>query len=310
MKRGSPWTAPAMPDIRGALRRGFVELIERHSAALMDDPDLRSVRNPAQLRRRNNLARELAASLDEMRTEVQALDRAGLYWVARDMVPVVMAAAQTLPEWTPDLVLPSDAGMLCWAKPAGTMPFHDKGSVPWDGAWWWRRADGVLQIQVASRLTQHQDLLEPFGISTPLWSGTTLLVNPDVPRTAEVNGDPDASQMVRILGATWLLMDQRAVAETRTLQPNKATAPPDTVVPPSSVSMVELRRKLPESRERTTTSTAAERTYHSRWWVEGHWRQQACGPGWSQRKPLYITDYEKGPAGAPMKSSKVHVFRR
>lgn len=160
-------------------------------------------------------------------------------------------------------------------------------------AWWWRRADGVLQIQVASRLTQRQDLLEPFGITTPLWSGTTLLVNPDVPRTAEVNGDPDASQMVRILGATWLLMDQRTVAETRTLQPTQSTAPSDTVVPPSSVSMVELRRKLPESRERTTTSTAAERTYHSRWWVEGHWRQQACGPGWSQRKPLYITDYER-----------------
>lgn len=118
MKRGSPWTAPAMPDIRAALRRGFVELIERHGTALVDDPDLRNVRNPAQLRRRNALARELAASLDEMRTEVQAIDRAALYWVAREMVPVVMSAAQTLPEWTPDLVLPSDAGMLCCAGPS------------------------------------------------------------------------------------------------------------------------------------------------------------------------------------------------
>lgn len=81
MKRSSPWTAPAMPDIRAALRRGFIDLIERHSAALVDDPDLRSARNPAQLRRRNSLARELAASLDDMRTEVAALDRAGLYWV-------------------------------------------------------------------------------------------------------------------------------------------------------------------------------------------------------------------------------------
>ncbi|BBX37592.1 hypothetical protein MMAG44476_37518 [Mycolicibacterium mageritense DSM 44476 = CIP 104973] len=81
MKRGSPWAAPAVPDIRAGLRRGFVELIERFSVALTDDPDLRSVRDPAELRRRNNRARDLGASLDEMRTEVAALDRAGLYWV-------------------------------------------------------------------------------------------------------------------------------------------------------------------------------------------------------------------------------------
>ena len=167
----------------------------------------------------------------------------------------------------------------------------------------------MLQIQVASRLTQRQDLLEPFGISTPLWSGTTLLLNPDVPRTAEVNGDPDASQMVRILGATWLLMDQRTVAEVRTLPPGPGPGAADIKAAPSAVSMVELRRKLPEVRERTSTSTT-ERVYRSRWSVDGHWRQQACGPRWSQRKPLYITEYTKGPADAPLKSSKVHVFRR
>ncbi|WP_241473858.1 hypothetical protein [Mycolicibacterium neoaurum] len=310
MKRGSPWTAPAMPEIRAALRRGFIDMIERHSEALVDDPDLRSARNPAQLRRRNNLARDLAAALDEMRTEVKALDRSALYWVARDMVPVVMSAAESLPEWTPDLAMPSEAGMLCWAKPAGDMMFHDKGAVPWDGAWWWRRPDGLLQIQLASRLTQRQDLLVPFGISTPLWSGTTLLVNPDVPRTAEVHGDPDASQMVRILGATWLLMDQRTVAEVRTLPaPSLAATAGDADTTPSLVSMVELRRKLPES-HKPTTSSGVQRKYHSRWDVEGHWRQQACGPRWSQRKPIYITDYTKGPEGAPLKSSKVHVLRR
>jgi hypothetical protein len=42
------------------------------------------------------------------------------------------------------------------------------------------------------------------------------LVDPSVPRTAEVEDNPDASEFVRILGATWLLMDQRTVAETRT----------------------------------------------------------------------------------------------
>jgi hypothetical protein len=167
----------------------------------------------------------------------------------------------------------------------------------------------VLQIQVASRLSQRQDLLEPYGISTPLWAGTTLLVNPDVPRTAEVSGDSDASQMVSILGATWLLMDQRTVAEVRQLQTQPAAAAQDTAAAPRPVSMVELRRKLPQP-PKVPADAASGRKFHSRWDVEGHWRQQACGPGWSQRKPVYITDYTKGPADAPKKTGKVHVFRR
>ncbi|GAS93167.1 uncharacterized protein RMCC_0133 [Mycolicibacterium canariasense] len=229
--------------------------------------------------------------------------------MARDMVPVVMAAAQTLPEWTPDLVLPSEAGMLCWAKPAGEMPFHSHGHVPWDAAWWWRRPDGVLQIQVGSRLTQRQELLEPYGITPPLWAGATLVLNPDVPRTAEVDGVPEASQMVSILGATWLLMDQRTVAEVRQLEARPPAAGQDSAAPePSPVSMVELRRKLAEQKD--PSNGASGRKFHSRWSVEGHWRQQACGPRWSQRKPLYITNYTKGPADAPMKTGKVHVFRR
>jgi len=308
MRRTAPWAAPAVPDLRAALRQAFVDMIARYSVVLHDDPDKKKMRNPAQLRKRNKLVRELAKSLDQIREEVQVLDRAKLFWVARDMVPVAVTAAATLPEWTPDLVLPADAGFLCWAKPAGTIPFAGREKVPWDAAWWWRRDDGMLQIQVGSRLTQRQDILASYGVSAPLWSGTTLLVNPSAPRTAEVEGSPDASECVSILGATWLLMDQRTVAETRTLEarPVGSGTPSDAAT--SLVSMVVLRKQLSQPREDPVTGSG--RTYRSRWTVEPHWRQQACGPQWSQRKPVYITEYTKGPPDAPVKTDKVHVWRR
>jgi hypothetical protein len=109
------------------------------------------------------------------------------------------------------------------------------------------RPDGVLQIQVASRLTKRQDLLAPFGVRSPLWSGTTLLVNPTVPRTEEVQGSPEASEFVSILGATWLLMEQRTVAETRVLSDPTSTSRGGAAAGKAAkVSIIELRRPEPQ----------------------------------------------------------------
>jgi hypothetical protein len=284
-------------------------VIEHHSSALHDDGDS-AVGSVVQRRRHDKLAKDLAETLDEMRREVQAVERAQLYWVARDMVPVAVQAAQMLPEWTPELALPSEAGLLCWAKPAGVIPFPGFDDAPWDAAWWWRREDGRLQIQVASRLVNRQEVLAPFGVSSPLWSGTTLLVNPSVPRTAEVEGDPDASEFVKILGATWLLMSQRTVAETRQLEARPPAKDDERrQVVPSTVSMVELRRRIPAPG--TRGSGHSGRTQHVRSPVEGHWRQQAVGPRWSQREPRYIVDHWRGPEDAPVvKTAKVRALRR
>jgi hypothetical protein len=311
VKRPAPWTAPAVPDLRNALRGALAGVIEHHSTALHDGGTT-GVGSVVQHRRHDKLSKDLADTLDDMRREVQAVGRAHLYWVARDMVPVAVQAARTLPEWTPELALPSEAGLLCWARPAGVIPFRGFDDAPWDAAWWWRREDGMLQIQVASRLVNRQEVLAPFGVSSPLWSGTTLLVNPAVPRTAEVDGNPDASEFVKILGATWLLMNQRTVAETRQLEARPADADSTAGRPsvPTAVSMVELRRRVHKPGERSTGKGG--RTYKSRWTVEGHWRQQAVGPGWSQREPRYITEYEKGATGddVVVKTAKVHSLRR
>lgn len=308
VRRSAPWSSLAVPVIRDAVCASLVGMVARQSDAVNLDPEVRAGFSAAHVRKFRRLTAKLTESLDGMRDELQGLRRAQLYWVSRDMVPVAVEAAQTLPEWTPALAMPVEAGLLCWAKPAGTVDFFGREAVPWDAAWWWRRPDGLVQIQVASRLVHRHDLVPP-RVSAPLWSGTTVVVNPEVARTAEVNGDPEASEFVKVLGATWLLMDQRTVADLRVVGDRPPAGDGDEGgAAPSTVSLVELRRR--ELQPQARGSGASGRAYKSRWTVEGHWRQQACGPQWSQRKPLYITEYEKGPVDAPRKESKVHVWRR
>ena len=58
------------------------------------------------------------------------------------------------------------------------------------------------------------------------------------------------------------------------------------------------------------SEATGERQYNRRWWVGGHWRQQACGPNHSQRKPIYVAPYIKGPEDKPLSSERVNVWRR
>lgn len=172
----------------------------------------------------------------------------------------------------------------------------------------------MLQLQVASRLTKQPELLAPFDVRSPLWSGHTLVLNPAVPRTAEVMGTPEGSHLVSIVGAAWLLMGQSAVTETSTLgrrtphqgEPSGETGPPRE---PSTVTIIDMRP--PVSARRDEPGAASGRQYQRRWWVEGHWRQQACGPGRAQRKPIWVSPYVKGPEGSPLVANeRVHVLRR
>jgi len=260
---------------------------------------------------------DLAESLAQMTTEADAIRDAELYWVSRDMVDVALDAADSLPEWTPAIAAPCPTGLLCWAKPAGVVPWNglssdDPAEVNWDAVFWWSRPDGVLQLQPLSRLAKTPELLAPYQVSSPLWAtNPTLLVKPLVPRTAEVSGAAEASPLVSVIGAAWLLMGQPTVAATRALEASpRARAEGTAARSPDldRVSIIELRRPMSPSREQDGSSS--DRQYHHRWWVGGHWRQQACGPNHADRRPKWIAPFIKGPEGAPLKKDRVHVWRR
>ncbi|MGK2904373.1 hypothetical protein [Mycolicibacterium chlorophenolicum] len=263
------------------------------------------------------LQAKLAETLSQMSGEADIIKRAELYWVSRDMVDVALDAADSLPEWTPAVAAPAPTGLLCWAKPAGRVPWNalspnDPTEVSWDGVWWWSRPDGVLQIQPLSRLAKNPELLSPYGVSSPLWvTNPTLLLQPLVPRTAEVARSAEASPLVSVVGAAWLLMGQPTVASTRVLgsaPPPQTEESPTAAADPNRVSIIELRRPMSPPGERD--GSCGDRQYRHRWWVGGHWRQQACGPNHADRRPKWIAPYVKGPEGAPLKTDRVHVWRR
>ena len=315
VSRGLPWAATTVPEMRRQWCNALDETVIRHSEA-MEPPD-DAAADSAGAKRLRRMQAKLADAIEQMKAEADALRGAELYWVARDMVDFVVGAADTLPAWSPALVAPALTGLLCWGKPAGAVPYSAPGKrvdVPWDAVWWWTRPDGVLQLQLASRLTKQPELLAPFEVRSPLWAGHTLVLNPTVPRTAEVMGSPEASQLVSIVGAAWLLMSQPAVTETRTLErsaPQRGEASGETGPrrEPSNVTIIELRR--PASAAQDEPDGASGRQYRRRWWVGGHWRQQACGPGRTQRKPIWVSPYVKGPEGSPLVAKeRVHVLRR
>jgi hypothetical protein len=312
------WAATSVPEIRRQWCNAVDQTIDRFSQGLAAPaPSTAGAGN----RRRVRTQAKLATEIEIMKAENDALRQAEMFWVARDMVDVALHAATTLPEWTPAIAAPAPNGLLCWAKPAGTVPYGPKHTsttdVPWDSVWWWIRPGGMLQLVPASRFTKQPDLIAPFQITTPLWAANTIVIDPKESRTEQANGTEDSHPFVSVVGAAWLLMEQANVAETRTIgsQPQPRPRPPtDMTAPPprepSMVTIVELRAR-PTARDREPDPAATERTYTHRWPVEGHWRQQPCGPNNSQRKPKYITDYVKGPAGAPLiNKDRVHVLRK
>lgn len=339
-RRATTWAATSMPVIRrqwcNALDAAADLTFEEYRAALPPDAPA------AQVKMVERLIDKFAVTAETIRAEAQALRSAELYWVSRDMVDVVLDASKSLPEWTPQLAMPAANGLLCWAKSAGTVTsgvptqeaverdlnragfnpgqLSDEEAtlvdLPWDALWWWTRPDGLLQLVPASWAEQNAPVLRMAKTSSPLWAAHTITVRPDVPRTDEADGAETAHPFVSALGAAWLLMAQTNLTETRIIGPPPEPRPrPDPVddtdmVPParrpSTVTIVDLLRAQTPSR-----SANSGRAYSHRFPVSGHWRQQACGRGFSQRKPRYIGDYLKGPADAPLIAPKtrVHVLR-
>ena len=173
------------------------------------------------------------------------------------------------------MAAPAANGLLCWAKPAGTVPYGPPKSattdVAWDAVWWWARPDGLLQLLPSSRFTKNPELLAPYQVNTPLWAAHTIVVDPKIPRTDEATGTEDAHPFVSVVGAAWLLMSQTNITETRQTEPTNSPEGTDPVNPgrarePSSVTIVELRRELAQSAARRRGSLAGSIRAVG-WWV-------------------------------------------
>lgn len=110
------------------------------------------------------------------------------------------------------------------------------------------------------------------------------------------------------LRAAWLLMQQPLVgtSEVQLPRPTRRRLQRDGHEPPP-VRLVEIRRPEPVG---GGTDVAADRGYHHRWIVRGHWRQQWY-PSRQVHRPVWIAPHVKGPGDAPLLGGdKVNVWKR
>lgn len=71
------------------------------------------------------------------------------------------------------------------------------------------------------------------------------------------------------------------------------------------VRVVQLRRIL-NQQHREHGSDPVE--WSCSWVVRGHWRQQACGPNYAERRPVFVLPYVKGDPEKPLKAPAERVF--
>ncbi|MCH9700303.1 MAG: hypothetical protein K0U76_02785 [Actinomycetia bacterium] len=112
-------------------------------------------------------------TLAAARADLDGIAASTLFWVARDMTDLAVRAAASLPEWSPAAAIPTEFGLLAWAKPSGVFawPAPDGSgatvTMPVDALCWGIR-DGKVGVSCAFRTDRVADQLNPGLARLPL----------------------------------------------------------------------------------------------------------------------------------------------
>lgn len=270
-----------------------------------------------------------------------------LHWVARDLCDVIEQTWPHVPEWTPREVLPADHGVILYASDPGEAVVDDvlgTGTIPVNGVAWVVKQERLMISVLTNRppyvgddvLSHTEDPMIQRVLDTPLHHSYTLNINPDKPqgagfldpslltgdgkiRPAHFTSEDEMRNVLSLLGTTWLLMGQAGMTEQTevrtppTSRERKAAqragqTAHDVVV--RDHRMVRLvASTAPESSGEKKPERSYERRAQGRWWVRGHWRQQAYGPKRSLRKPIFISPHTAGAAGQNSLDARPRVHR-
>jgi hypothetical protein len=257
---------------------------------------------------------------------------ATLSWMSADVCELIRESAQSVPEWSPTAAIPHPCGVIAFEDYIMACPEDaGEGAAPVSvDALGWILDDGVVHVTALSRRkVRAENLWKTSSSSSFIWllSDTSqensrratsmrcsiFTSTPDRPqggntpvavesRVSDGYGEADreayasaAEELLRILGATWLLMGQPRVveedvpAEVTVRTADRTGAGP--AVRKKQRVRVSVRRLTQQAR---ASHGAGRRSATSRWWVRGHWRQQAWGEGRKLRKPVYIEPHTAG----------------
>ncbi|SDR75971.1 hypothetical protein [Corynebacterium timonense] len=257
------------------------------------------------------------------RRHIPTLRRAELFWASSDMTTLALQAAATLPEWTPEIAAPATAGFMLWQQPIGRFDgvapgFTDEGvaeriiSDSQAVAAHWSFDAEYLTLTLYGLVSSAAERGRTAPVSGDLYEigvFTTLGGHAFHPDKVELQ-DQTMHEVLHVIGASWLLMQQPTVSTVRRQKPQRTGGKPKKK--PAKRDMVQIidLRRLAKKNEPNAAPGTGRREYSRRWFVRGHWRQQACGPGRTQRKPVFVAPHIRGPEDAPLKQGRVNAWRR
>lgn len=218
------------------------------------------------------------------------LDLAPMYWINDEFTDLVNAEPSA--RVTDDL-MPSPTGLIAWPSPVGRSGHLAAVS-------WTPRTDGWQLVGYRSIGSALDDDLMPALRHEIGW---LLPIHAEhLPHRAALDGSHPMAPLV----TTWLLISQQMAEAvpvrlskgiTKAYQRSKRPAP--------DVRLVRIRQRnaaQKQSRAHEVASRTRAEPDH-RFWVSGHERQQAYGPGRTLRKPVDIAPFLKGNEDLPIKLS-------
>lgn len=231
---------------------------------------------------------------EQRRTLAHQLDPAPMYWINQEFTDLVNTVTHDQPAATvTDDITPSPAGLIAWPEPVGDS--RQLAAVSWAP-----HADGwqVVGFRSIGRAVD-EDLMpalrHEIGWLVPIHTEY-------VPRRTVLDGRHPLGPLV----TTWLLIDQQMAEAVPAKLPKPITrAYQRSRRPAPEVRIVRITpRGTGPSPQRTLPGSASRRaTPDHRFWVSGHERQQAYGPGRSLRRPVTIQPFLKGDENLPIKLS-------
>ena len=294
------WGPAALPDIR----RATVETV------------LRPPTEAERLRARVAFGRDLPDDVTpEDAAYAAALTSADLWWTTREMTHVALDASTDMPPWTPVELCPGPQGIMIWDAPLPPLPGSvtetyresaDRIAAP-------VRRDfvGVLWSVYGGSLHVHPlALIGAQPMPALIETGASWSARMGVPY--ESGATPEETAVMYLLASTWSLMMIPTVASVIPDFPDgrDARLRGRDNIPPARVTTIDLRpMRFVSVVERDGEEPT--RVYRHRWMVRGHWRNQAHGPGRTERRPTWVPSYIKGPEGAPLLAREhVYTWRR
>lgn len=301
----TPWRASYLPTIRDEM---IAEQNSLERRAGLDPAILRSLEEhvlragPDVTERERRIVAEMQENRD-VQTKVQLGE---LYWVTGPMTSLALQASESMPAFVVDHEMPCPNGLIAYADglPPLPHPGGEEGATRVRLMTWVRSGDRVIVKTYAHGEDAPAAALHRWqlaGLGALHWytvATTDLTVGQEVDEERLTSTE---RACVFLLAATWHLMQMPTLAESRTHQ--GADKKGRTSRGRTPVQLIDLRRLA----ERNTETDESGRHYTHRFVVRGHWRRQPHGPGRSQIRLQFIEPHIKGPAGAPLLTTREHV---